>query len=655
MRFMRRRSDRPDPARRGLGTSLEALEGRQLLSSFTATPHPFSVYLPTDLSVRNPITNQPLPLTFQRLVHDENPQSPLLNNQGKVVTGKDRAGNEWTITVHGPGSVIVTDSTPNDGSLDDNIDTIQLIGTSLTKTYVTGTVVGSPFTPTDSTVLFNKLIDVKGVKSVILNGFTLTETVAPANGPKYSNTGIMLFGGVQTLQFHNILASTSTATNDQPINILIGDPNTPITVQPSIKIDNIFNTALPGTAATATATLGVGANNTIEVASVTLTSGGSGYSSIPTVTFVGGGAVTPATATAVVSNGVVTEITLVNGGGGYTSVPEVVIDPPTASLTPSTNPGVNLIINGELHALNLVSSTQQTVNAGVQFQFPIVSTTGRTAVRATAIDGLRVRGSAVNFTASRGAVPFQNGLSGLKHLGAAGFDNNADAVGLDVNGPVGRLRFSRGLGNPTGTTPSDTKLGTPADRLGFPAAGLVGGLVTAKKIGKITAGPANSILQTAQNRDFVQTRITGNTNYYPQPGNALSSAAIVSAGSIGHTNIHGNLSSSEIKSGFHYPSFAAGLEGTRAKSKIAPVEAHGDLVNGVVSATHRPNNGMYGSGSDQKGNGAITGNLGAKNAIYFTGAKTPLLNTGTGFFAKKKKGYLPPPSAPTRVHSVQVR
>ena len=52
---------------------------------------------------------------------------------------------------------------------------------------------------------------------------------------------------------------------------------------------------------------------------------------------------------------------------------------------------------------------------------------------------------------------------------------------------------------------------------------------------------------------------------------------------------------------------------------------------------------------------AITGNLNGKNAIYFTGAKTPLLNTGTGFFARKKKGYLPPPSAPTRVASVQVR
>ena len=33
----------------------------------------------------------------------------------------------------------------------------------------------------------------------------------------------------------------------------------------------------------------------------------------------------------------------------------------------------------------------------------------------------------------------------------------------------------------------------------------------------------------------------------------------------------------------------------------------------------------------------------------------PLLNKGTGFYARKKNGYLPRPSAPTRVASVQVR
>ncbi len=69
----------------------------------------------------------------------------LLTNQGKVVTGTDRSGNEWTITVHGPGQVIVTDTTPNDGSLDDDIATIQIINSDIRRTYVTGTVVSCPW------------------------------------------------------------------------------------------------------------------------------------------------------------------------------------------------------------------------------------------------------------------------------------------------------------------------------------------------------------------------------------------------------------------------------------------------------------------------------------------------------------------------------
>ena len=73
----------------------------------------------------------------------------------------------------------MTDTTPNDGSLDDNIDTIQIVGSSLDKTYVTGTVSASLLTPTNSTIQFNKLVDTSGVKSIVLNGFTLAQTLPP--------------------------------------------------------------------------------------------------------------------------------------------------------------------------------------------------------------------------------------------------------------------------------------------------------------------------------------------------------------------------------------------------------------------------------------------------------------------------------------------
>jgi hypothetical protein len=577
MRFKRRRSDRPDSARKGRASSLEVLEGRELLSAFNPADHPFSVYLPTDLSVQNPITHKPESLLFQSLLHDENPQSPLLNNQGKVVTGKDRAGNEWTITVHGPGSVIVTDTTPNDGALDDNINTIQLIGTSLQDTYVTGTVTGSAFTPTNSTTLFNKLIAQSGVNSIELNGFVLEQTTSPGNAPANSNTGVFLYGGVKTLSFDSVVAPINPATGDGPIDIIIGDPNTPLKVAPSIYINTIFNT---------------------------------------------------------VSN------------------PAAVVAP---QAVPQTTPTVDIIVNGVLHDMSFVSTGQAPVVAGEQYLFPIVATTGRTAVQATAIDVLHVKGSATNFTASRGKVPFQNSLAGLDYLKQATFDGNADAVGLDVNGPIGKLRFSRGLGNPTGTSPATTQFGIPASNLGYPANGLVGGLVTAKKIGKVRLAPANTVVQTAQNPDFVQTNSTGDPVYYPQPGNAASSAAITSSGKIGTVAVRGNLQSSEIKTGFDYPSFAAGLQGTRSRSLIKNSAYRGDLVGGVVSATYRPGKQIYSAAGSVRGPGSITGNLGGKNAIYNLGSTTPLLNQGTGFRAKVKKGYLPPPSKPTRIDSVQVR
>ena len=105
-----------------------------------------------------------MPFSIHGLVQQarQNPQAQFLGNEGKIVSGMDRQGNIWTITVHGPGAVIVTDTTPNDGMLDDSIDTIQLIGTDPNSTYVTGSTKASYRTPTDGTVLFQKLVATTG-------------------------------------------------------------------------------------------------------------------------------------------------------------------------------------------------------------------------------------------------------------------------------------------------------------------------------------------------------------------------------------------------------------------------------------------------------------------------------------------------------------
>ncbi len=58
------------------------------------------------------------------------------------------------------------------------------------------------------------------------------------------------------------------------------------------------------------------------VASVTITDGGDGYLAPPTVTFTGGGG-TGAAATAVITDGVVTDVLITSGGQDYTSAPTV--------------------------------------------------------------------------------------------------------------------------------------------------------------------------------------------------------------------------------------------------------------------------------------------------------------------------------------------
>ena len=122
--------------------SRRPLESRQLLATGMGATY-LSPWLPTAAFVTNPITKEREIYLSTEAINPNNPNSPGLINEGKVVTGVDRAGDQWTITVHGPGYVVVTDTTPNDGALDDDINTIQLVDTSLKSTYVTGNVFAS--------------------------------------------------------------------------------------------------------------------------------------------------------------------------------------------------------------------------------------------------------------------------------------------------------------------------------------------------------------------------------------------------------------------------------------------------------------------------------------------------------------------------------
>jgi hypothetical protein len=244
MSLTRRRSDRPDPARRRLGSSLEALERRELLTG--GAPRYYQS-LPDGLPIQTSSVNLAIPPINHPLgVSDA--VVAALGNSGKLVQGRDRAGNQYSIAVHGPGSVIVTDATPNDGVLDDDIDTIQIVGADPNKTTVIGSVSASAETLTNGTVFFNKLISANGVKSIVLNGFILTQTVPPPNGGlPNSNTGVFLPAGAHDLEFTGVQAPINTSLSTQPINIVIGDPNIPLKFKPSVRIDEISNTVFDST------------------------------------------------------------------------------------------------------------------------------------------------------------------------------------------------------------------------------------------------------------------------------------------------------------------------------------------------------------------------------------------------------------------------
>ena len=78
------------------------------------------------------------------------------------------------------------------------------------------------------------------------------------------------------------------------------------------------------------------------VAKAVLTAGGTGYLSAPIVTFTGSG--TGATATATVSNGVVTSITVTAAGSGYTTAPTVVFSGSGTGATATVVLGASLAI-----------------------------------------------------------------------------------------------------------------------------------------------------------------------------------------------------------------------------------------------------------------------------------------------------------------------
>jgi hypothetical protein len=244
--------------------------------------------------------------------------------------------------------------------------------------------------------------------------------------------------------------------------------------------------------------------------------------------------------------------------------------------------------------------------------------------------------------------------------------------------PTGTFTGTSAIPNPSSTLPQRYQLipatgyGVPLGSEGYPAHGLLGGVVSANSIRSVKVGPANYIYQTAQNPNFVQVqRLRYPTYYMVNPGTALTNAAITTDGSINNVQVNGSQLSSEIKTGFNYPSYVAGLQGTRGASRVGLIRQRGDLVNSVTSATFRPAKNtttgqfttgqyVYSLSTGTAGNGSITGTItgatspgiyaGARShqrfpgGAYNTNGRTALGNYGAGFFARTRRGNLPPPA-----------
>ena len=592
MSSSRRRSSRPNSASRRPTRDLETLETRQLLAQSTYLP--LSAYPLSDFPRTVADPGRVPPAIIDHPIGSSTALLATYGNEGKLITGTDRQGNRYELRLTGPGRIIVTDATPTDGVLDDDINTIRLVGTDIHRSVLTGQVIQSPYAPqiytqlpTLGQVRFNSLIADTGVKRITLNGFVLSDTVTQDGATNYNlTTGINLAGGVQRLEFQGVDARFPAAFNPSPITIAIGSPATPLKAKPDIRIDSISNTVYD-------------------------------YSS--------------------------------NGLGAFST--------PVIPTGPLTTPSLILTVNGEIASFNVVSITQSTnvatlsppvngifqvvpvqlipdYSAALQYQYPIVGTTGRTAVTAKSIKHIRASGNVTNTTFSKSLQPFQNSLTGLDEVGAVQIGGVADAVAIDSRGSIKSLKFAKGLGSPIGVSQNPIYYGTPADRYGYPQNGNVGvQIVTEGNIGSIEAAPADRFTQTRQDPTLIQG-INGTTVYAVRPGTAAQSSVIVAGGSIGKTHVVGDLRNSQISAGTNYYSQISGNEGvTAGSSTIGPATIKGDLVDTVVAASYRSNDGIYGNGNDSAGDGEIIGSQ--TGNIYQTPTGSTAAGTrGSGFFSR---------------------
>ncbi len=569
-----------------ISKSIEALETRALMTTLPQTP--FKFYTTSPVPVQTKMHGGPYQRPF--IPAQGSPAMiQSLDNAGKVVQGQDRSGNQYVITVHGPGQVVVTDVTPNDGVLMDDIDTIQIVGGNINSTYVSGQVSSSSRVLTNGMVQFQHLISQNGVNSIILNGFALAQTmpsVTPTPALTVPDINVYLPNGVRTLQIADVNAYNNEAGNYDPFEIVVGDPSAPLKFAPIIRVGTIYNTNYDSTTA-----------------------------SVPA---------TPADDPSVIFQ--------IYGNTGALTTNAITRDTPVAGLEskypPTGAQGLTTIATssiGQFQSMGGVNYTR------------IGKDTSKTISPATALTHaglIHVGGTADGlFVSSNGAIRSLRLMKGL------GNPNGTSTSATTFGTPIGKTGFpaagymggqiNAGAINRVNIGPANTVMKVANDPNAVQS---VNGSTAYTPV----AGNAmtHSAITTSGSLGGKANR-TGVINHFGKRIQSNASGVLIT----------GDLQTSEIAAGFNYNQFVNGVSPLTGPSSVNNLNMSGSLVDSVISSSYAPNtatSSFLSGPSNQVDPGKVTGSIKKPGLIYFDGRGTALGRLGSGVFARVKHGALPP-------------
>lgn len=596
MPLQNRRSERPRDlrTRNGVGRTVESLEGRELMA--TLSPNQFQFYTTHDI----PVQTKWHAGSFQYPFHaaETGPKRQMyLDNSNRVLYGEDRDGDQWVITVHGPGEIVVTDVTPNDGVLMDDIDTIQIVGANPRTTYVTGQVTSSNRVLTDGMVRFQQLISQNGVNSIILNGFALAQTlpINEDNTVVQPGVGIYLPGGVQTLQIADIEAyndvSGTFATN--PVRVVVGDSAAPLRKAPIIRVGTIYNTMYSSQA-----------DGVPNVPQTT-----------PTVSFEIYGPTH-----AITTNAITRQMPVAGlearfpkpGAQGMTSIA-------TTSI-------------GQFQAMGGVNYTR------------IARDTGTGISPVTALD--RAGLIHIGGTADALSVSSNGPIRSLRLMRGLGDPDGTSTATMNYGTPAGQKGFPA-YGYMGGQINA-----AAINRINIGAANTVMQVSNSPQFIQRTQGVTNYFPRAGAAMTNAAITTSGSMGTPAVHTGAINHFGKRIQSKASGVLINGDLVRSEIAAGFDYNQFVTGVSPLTGPSVIRGLRQKGSLVDSVISASYAPDPATldFLDATDQVSPGKIQGGIYGPGLAYDDGRGTVLGRLGSGLFARRLSNprHSPPPNQPIR-------